>query len=311
MALTLESVSAELATADSMDEVCHAISRGSLMGARGNSGVITSQILRGCVDVFRRSDEVTAPDVRDGAAPRRRRRVPSGACVRSRARSSPSCARRPKRWRRANGADLVGVARRGRHAARCRGRTHARAAAGARATRVSSTRAARASRLLLDALLEVVDGRPIPEPEIVATPAVVEAHLAGDDVSGLRYEVMYLLDADRRHDARLPRTRGARSATRSSSSAATACGTATSTPTTSAPRSKPGIEAGRPRNIRVTDLFEQVEGRDGGSREAGVAADAREAAASRPPSSRSGSATVCAGCSRASACSRWSRAASR
>src|SRR5499425_1835462 len=62
MALTLESVSAELATAESMDEVCHGISRGSLMGARGNSGVITSQILRGCAEVFRSADEVTAPE---------------------------------------------------------------------------------------------------------------------------------------------------------------------------------------------------------------------------------------------------------
>src|SRR5262245_34382503 len=50
MALTLESVSAELQTAESMEEVCHAVSRGSLMGARGNSGVITSQILRGLVE---------------------------------------------------------------------------------------------------------------------------------------------------------------------------------------------------------------------------------------------------------------------
>ena len=34
--------------------------------------------------------------------------------------------------------------------------------------------------LLLAAFLEVVDGRPIPEPEIVATPRVVAAHLAGE-----------------------------------------------------------------------------------------------------------------------------------
>jgi DAK2 domain fusion protein YloV len=47
MALTLESVAAELTTADSMVEVCQAVSRGSLMGARGNSGVILSQIFRG------------------------------------------------------------------------------------------------------------------------------------------------------------------------------------------------------------------------------------------------------------------------
>ncbi len=35
-----------------MDEVCEAISHGSLMGARGNSGVILSQILRGLADTF-------------------------------------------------------------------------------------------------------------------------------------------------------------------------------------------------------------------------------------------------------------------
>src|SRR5882762_5121593 len=60
MALTLESVSAELQTAESMDEVCHAVSRGSLMGARGNSGVITSQILRGLVEGFGALDAVRA-----------------------------------------------------------------------------------------------------------------------------------------------------------------------------------------------------------------------------------------------------------
>ena len=50
MALTIESVVKNLtalpATA-APDEVRHAITTGALMGARGNSGVITSQILRG------------------------------------------------------------------------------------------------------------------------------------------------------------------------------------------------------------------------------------------------------------------------
>jgi len=50
MALTLESVGAALKDSESMAEVCQAISRGSLMGARGNSGVILSQILRGLAD---------------------------------------------------------------------------------------------------------------------------------------------------------------------------------------------------------------------------------------------------------------------
>ena len=47
MALTLESVVGELegaAPAAPMGEVCEAIRHGSLMGARGNSGVILSQI---------------------------------------------------------------------------------------------------------------------------------------------------------------------------------------------------------------------------------------------------------------------------
>ena len=53
MALTLEAVSTELATAETMAEVCHAMSRGSLMGARGNSGLILSQVVRGMSEVAR------------------------------------------------------------------------------------------------------------------------------------------------------------------------------------------------------------------------------------------------------------------
>src|SRR4051812_25358197 len=54
MALTLESVVGELGNADGEDmaAVCKAISHGSLMGARGNSGVILSQILRGLAKTF-------------------------------------------------------------------------------------------------------------------------------------------------------------------------------------------------------------------------------------------------------------------
>jgi len=58
MALTLESVGAALNDSHSMEEVCQAISRGSLMGARGNSGVILSQILRGLADECRDLGEV-------------------------------------------------------------------------------------------------------------------------------------------------------------------------------------------------------------------------------------------------------------
>src|SRR5476651_1880323 len=52
MALTLESVVKELAAHDGGDlaTVAKAVAHGSLMGARGNSGVILSQILRGLAD---------------------------------------------------------------------------------------------------------------------------------------------------------------------------------------------------------------------------------------------------------------------
>ena len=55
MTLTLESVCAELGGAERMDDVCRAVAHGSLMGARGNSGVILSQILRGLRRGLRRS----------------------------------------------------------------------------------------------------------------------------------------------------------------------------------------------------------------------------------------------------------------
>ena len=55
MALTLSTVVNELDELPSgagLDKVCAAIVHGSLMGARGNSGVITSQILRGLAESF-------------------------------------------------------------------------------------------------------------------------------------------------------------------------------------------------------------------------------------------------------------------
>ena len=64
MSLTLGSVVEELdllAFDASLGEVCGAIAHGSLMGARGNSGVIMSQILRGFVDVLKLKEVVDGP----------------------------------------------------------------------------------------------------------------------------------------------------------------------------------------------------------------------------------------------------------
>ncbi|MXV87737.1 MAG: DAK2 domain-containing protein [Acidimicrobiales bacterium] len=58
MALTLAAVSEELGRAGTgRADVCRAISHGALMGARGNSGVIVSQLLRGLTAALAPSDD--------------------------------------------------------------------------------------------------------------------------------------------------------------------------------------------------------------------------------------------------------------
>src|SRR5690625_719186 len=60
MHLTLQSVRRQLAELNSVDmeNVAHALSYGSLLGARGNSGVILSQILKGFADSVRSQAQV-------------------------------------------------------------------------------------------------------------------------------------------------------------------------------------------------------------------------------------------------------------
>ncbi len=55
MSLTLQSAVREMnaCSSNGIAEICDAVAKGALKGARGNSGVITSQILRGICSVFR------------------------------------------------------------------------------------------------------------------------------------------------------------------------------------------------------------------------------------------------------------------
>jgi DAK2 domain fusion protein YloV len=112
--------------------------------------------------------------------------------------------------------------------------------------------------LLLDAFLEVVDGRPIPAPADRAAPHIVEAHAAHGDVSALRYEVMYLLDAA---DGTIPAFKSAWASLGDSIVVVGGDGLWNCHVHTDdiGGAVEAGIEAGRPRNIRVTDLLEQVE----------------------------------------------------
>ena len=60
MFLTVGSVLEEMeaVASDDRDAVCAALSHGSLMGARGNSGVILSQVLRGMSACFAQADAI-------------------------------------------------------------------------------------------------------------------------------------------------------------------------------------------------------------------------------------------------------------
>ncbi len=63
MSLTIMSAVKEVSSLDhpNMNELAKAISSGSLRGARGNSGVILSQLLRGFTKVIREVDEIDVP----------------------------------------------------------------------------------------------------------------------------------------------------------------------------------------------------------------------------------------------------------
>lgn len=63
MGLTIKSAVKNLNEAMSIKEICSTISRGALMGARGNSGVILSQILRGFTMDLQNKTEITAADM--------------------------------------------------------------------------------------------------------------------------------------------------------------------------------------------------------------------------------------------------------
>ena len=63
MTLTIMSAAKEVAALSDLDmmSLCKAISSGSLRGARGNSGVILSQLFRGFTKTIREMDEIDIP----------------------------------------------------------------------------------------------------------------------------------------------------------------------------------------------------------------------------------------------------------
>jgi DAK2 domain fusion protein YloV len=205
MARTLDAVVEALDGADGdMHGTCQAISRGSLMGARGNSGVILSQILRGIAGVLERAGDATGSTLAEAfraAATAAYAAVlkPVEGTILTVARVAAEAAEAAAR-QGGSVLDVLDAARLGARDALAR--TPEQLAVLRDAGVVDAGGAGFV--LLLDAALHVVDGRPLPEPDEApaadAPPVHDVAHRG--DVSELRYEVMYFLDLpDERIDA--------------------------------------------------------------------------------------------------------------
>ncbi len=117
--------------------------------------------------------------------------------------------------------------------------------------------------LLLDACLNVVDGTPLPAARAVHSNIAVEAHAesASGDLADLRYEVMYFLEAS---DDRIDGFRSAWGALGDSIVVVGGDGIWNCHVHTDdiGGAIEAGIAVGRPRDIRVTDLLEQVADRE-------------------------------------------------
>jgi DAK2 domain fusion protein YloV len=271
MALTLEAVVSELQEVEAgagLPEVCKAIGHGSLMGARGNSGVILSQLLRGMSERMAVAGEAgVGPDVlvdAIGHASELARRAvvrPVEGTILTVASAAAAGA--------ARGSDLVGVVESARvEAADALARTPEMLPVLAQAGVVDA--GGSGYLLLLDAFLLVLDGRPLPEPSGVDAPdlSALNGALASgpghDGVEGehavgdLRYEVMYFLHAP---DDSIEAFKEVWAGIGDSIVVVGGDGLWNCHIHTDdiGAAVEAGVDAGRPHRIRVTDLDEQVE----------------------------------------------------
>ncbi len=272
MALTVESVVNELAEAATgddqldLDATCRAVVHGSLMGARGNSGVILSQLLRGLAEGVGAAGDAAGPkDVADAltrADELARAAVlrPVEGTILTVARGAASAAAEAAEA----GKSLLDVAEAARAgAAEALERTPDLLAVLRQAGVVDA--GGSGFLLFFDALLSVIDGRPLPAPPSVPVGPVASAPAptgagdgAGPSVADLRYEVMYLLEAE---DDTIPSFKEVWAGLGDSIVVVGGGGLWNCHIHTDdvGAAIEASLDAGRPRNIRVTDLLEQVE----------------------------------------------------
>ena len=264
MAATLNSVVSEINSLEEnaeLENIIEAISHGSLMGARGNSGVIISQILRGFVSEIKSASRETIDanlfsEALSAAAAAAYEAVgnPVEGTILTVVRETAEAAEKAVSEK----FSLLPVAEIAREAAkRSLDSTPELLPVLARAGVVDA--GGSGFLLMMDSLLHVIDDRPMPEPEAVTVSVdalILDVH---DETSnnGTRYEVMYFLEAP---DDSIPDFKKAWSEIGDSIVVVGGeniwnCHVHTNNIGAAV---EAGISVGRPYDIRVTDLFEEV-----------------------------------------------------
>lgn len=268
LSLTVQSVVKELknAVTDDMKSVSAAISKGAVMGARGNSGAILAQALRGIAESVKDKASIGPRDIADAlekardsayqsvlkpvegtmltvmsaAADAARKSADLGHSLKEqmdhvRQASADALARTPDLLPVLKHAGVVDAGGKG-------------------------------FLLFIDALRYVVTGEPIPcaedeDGDDESFPDVSSAH---SEISELRYEVMYLLDAK---DSKIQKFKQMWAEMGDSIVVVGGDGLWNCHIHTDdiGPTIEAGIEAGRPYEIRITDLQEQAGAEHGGA----------------------------------------------
>ena len=261
MTLTIESVVAELAPLGgdaSMAETCQAIAHGSLMGARGNSGVILSQLLRGLVEKFKPTSEISTELLAQSFE--HADVLARQAVVRPIEGTILSIARAGAEGARAQSDSLTSMVR--------GARDHARDALAFTPEQLPVLKEAgvvdaggAGLLLFFDALCVVVADDPAPEAppleSIVLHVHEQPGHYGVGDVANLRYEVMYFLDAD---EVKMQAFREVWAGIGDSIVIVGGDGLYNCHIHTDeiGAAIEAALDAGRPRDIRITDLSEQI-----------------------------------------------------
>lgn len=205
MARTLDAVVTEMETADpdDLEATCDAISHGSLMGARGNSGVILSQILRGLATTLKEQAEGTGQKVADAltaasAGAYQAVLKPIEGTILTVVRESAEAAKLAS----ADNASLIDTMRAARDAGKLALDNTPELLPVLKDAGVVDAGGA-GYLLFLDSALHVIDGVPLPLPDEDDGPSAAQlgavalrtSGVDGElDVSEQRYEVMYFMD---------------------------------------------------------------------------------------------------------------------